>query len=470
MRSRRRRCPQRARSGLTSAQAQTLLDVTQAYYDASLGDRLVGIAEATLEQADTTLSQTHLARQVGNQSEFDLLRARVTRDNQRPVVIQRRADRDLAYFRLKQLLDFPLDQPLALTTELGDTTLADAPAALAAGATPGDTRTDTPGAGAAGGRGGDAQQGLLRVAQAQRLPQVAAELRFRPAGLSQTTSRPSARTTSPTGWCRWARVPLFTGGRIRGEVESARANLEQARLRLEQTRELAEVDARKALLQLEAAEAAWQASAGTEEQAARAYQIAELRYREGISTQTELNDLRIQLAQAQVNASPRRPRPAGRASCASLLLPALPLLGATASATAARDLRRPARWQHQRGRSDRRYSGARHRRRPAPATGAPSEETQDRGQRWSMSTRAAVRSLLAAVVLRRPATRDERGGRGKAPRRPWSARRTSRWRSAQSRRRTVPSRARWSRSSRPRSAPRSGGPVDRRPTRTTGSG
>ena len=107
-----------AEFGLTSARAQLLLDVTQAYYDAALGDRLVGDrARRRCEQADTTLSQTQLARQVGNQSEFDLLRARVTRDNQRPVVIQRRADRELAYYRLKQLLNLPLDQPLALTTD-----------------------------------------------------------------------------------------------------------------------------------------------------------------------------------------------------------------------------------------------------------------------------------------------------------------------------------------------------------------
>ena len=111
--------------GLTSAQAQLLLDVTGAYYDATLADRLFTIAQATLDQADTTLSQTQLAREVGNLSEFDLLRARVTRDNQRPVVIQRRADRDLPYYRLKSLLDIPLDEPLMLTTELGDTSVVD---------------------------------------------------------------------------------------------------------------------------------------------------------------------------------------------------------------------------------------------------------------------------------------------------------------------------------------------------------
>src|SRR5918996_4470249 len=129
--------------GLTAARAQLLLDVTQAYYDAALGDRLVTIAQATLQQADTTLSQAQLARQVGNQSEFDLLRARVTRDNQRPVVIQRQAARDLAYYRLKNLLNLPPEQPLELTSRLVDTTLVRTARLAELVETPGDTATDT---------------------------------------------------------------------------------------------------------------------------------------------------------------------------------------------------------------------------------------------------------------------------------------------------------------------------------------
>src|SRR5262249_37645154 len=111
-----------AELGLTAAQAQLALNVTQTYYDAILADRLVAIAEATLDQADTTLKRTQLGREVGTQSEFDLLRARVPRDNQRPIVIQRRADRDVAYLRLHQVLNLPSEQPLSLTSELGDTT------------------------------------------------------------------------------------------------------------------------------------------------------------------------------------------------------------------------------------------------------------------------------------------------------------------------------------------------------------
>jgi outer membrane protein TolC len=84
------------------------------------------------------------------------------------------------------------------------------------------------------------------------------------------------------------------------------------------------VDARNAFIQLEAAQAGWEASAGTVEQAARAYQIAELRYREGISTQTELLDSRIQLQEAQASRA-RAARDLQVAKVRLALLPALPI-------------------------------------------------------------------------------------------------------------------------------------------------
>src|SRR3954464_370973 len=319
--------------GLTASRAQLLLDVTSAYFDASLSDQLLSIAEATLRQADNTLSQTRLSRQVGNQSEFDLLRARVTRDNQRPVVIQRRADRDLAHYRLKQLLDFPLDQPLALATELGDTALVDSPRLAQLVANPGDTSTSTRAPVRQANEAVEAQRGLLRAAKGQRLPQLAVNSQFLQLGYPNNVSPFGADFVSDWVFSVGLQVPLFTGGRIGGDEDVARANLNQARLRLEQARELAEVDGRNAMTQLQAAEAGWQASAGTVEQAARAYKIAELRYREGISTQTELLDSRIQLQQAQA-ARARAARDLQVAKVRIALLPALPIAAPSPAAGA----------------------------------------------------------------------------------------------------------------------------------------
>jgi outer membrane protein TolC len=321
-----------AQLGLTSAQAQSLFDVTQAYYDATLGDRLVAIAEATLQQADTTLAQAQLAKDVGNQSEFELLRARVTRDNQRPVVIQRRADRDLAYIRLKQLLDLPLGEPLRLTTALGDSAVVGADKLAAIVPEQGDTAVERRVVVRQAAEAVTSQEGQLRVARSQRLPQLTLTSDFADLGYPSNGSPFGTDYVSDWSLSVALTLPLFTGGRIKGEVESARANMAQAELRLKQTRERAQLDARTAQLQLDAAVVAWEASAGTEEQAARAYQIAELRYREGISTQTELNDIRIQLAQAQSTRA-RAARDLQLARIRLALLPALPL-ASTSTTTA----------------------------------------------------------------------------------------------------------------------------------------
>ena len=323
----------RAELGLTASQAQLLLDVTEAYYDAALGDRLVAIAQATLEQADTTLSQARLARQVGNQSEFDLLRARVTRDNQRPVVIQRQAARDLAYYRLKNLLNLPPEEPLALSSPLVDTGLVQTARLAELVETPGDTAAASRVPVRQAGEAVTSGEGLLRAARAQRWPQVALTSDYAEIGYPGDVSPFGTNYLSDWVVAVGLQIPLFTGGRLKGDVAVAEAGLEQARLRLQQTRELARLDARSTQLQLGAALAGWEASAGTEEQAGRAYEIAEIRYREGISTQTELNDLRIQLAQAQANrAQAARDLQVARMRLA--LLPSLPL-GASTGAEAA---------------------------------------------------------------------------------------------------------------------------------------
>ena len=289
-----------AEIALTSAHAQVMLAVAQAYYDAVLADRLLNIAQATLAQAETTLSQTQLAKEVGNQPEFELLRARVTRDNQLPVVIQQRSARDLAYLQLKQLLKLPLDENLDLTTSLEDTTTPPGSRLAQLLSTPPDTSAAERSPVRQAHQSVLAQRSAVAVARAERLPTV-------------TLSSAFGRVAFPTGFPSWdqfltnwtvtasLQLPIFLGGAIRGDKLIAEANEREAEARLRQTRQLAAVDTRNAIAQLRAAEAQYAASAGTESQASRAYDIAQLRYREGISTQTELSASRIQLQQARAN-------------------------------------------------------------------------------------------------------------------------------------------------------------------------
>ena len=312
--------------GITSAQAQVQLDVTQAYYDALLSDRLVAIAESALVQSERTLRQVQLTRSVGSASEFELIRARVTRDNQRPGWLQSRTNRDLAYVRLRQLLNVPPDQSLALTDSIAESPVSgpvatpepitsvvvnvaevlrldpQVRAAVERVLAASDTGVAVRAPVTQALKGVEVAQQQLRATKAQRFPSIGANTNY------QRLAYPVGVLPRSLGdfFPNWTvgiglSYPFFSGGRLRGEVQAAEAGVQEARQRLRLAQEGATLDARQAVAQLTEAEASWQASVGTAEQAQRAYDIAEVRFREGISTQIELSETRNQLQQALAN-------------------------------------------------------------------------------------------------------------------------------------------------------------------------
>lgn len=346
-----------ANIGITSAQAQVQLEVTQAYYDALLTARLVAISESSLVQSERTLRQVQLTRNVGSASEFELIRARVTRDNQRPGWLQSRTNRDLAYVRLRQLLNLPPDQPLALTDSIAESPVS-APAASQAQITTvnvnvAEVLTIDPQVQAAVSRvlagsdtgigtrapvqqaikGVEVAQQQLRATKSQWLPSIAATTNY------QRFAYPVGVLPISLGdfFPNWTvgiglSYPFFTGGRVRGEVQAAEASVIEARQRLRLAQEGATLDARQAVAQLIESEASWQASVGTAEQAQRAYDIAEVRFREGISTQLELSETRNQLQQALANRA-QAARNLQVARKRLELLPYLPLSQSSTSST-----------------------------------------------------------------------------------------------------------------------------------------
>jgi len=319
---------------LTAQRAQLRLDVTQSYFDAALADRLVALAESSAVQTENVLRQTQLARNVGNVSEFELLRAQVSSANQRPIVIQRQSDREVAYLRLKQMLNLPLDAPLQLTTVVDDSAATNA--ALASIGVPADTAAVDRATVRQAAEAIDAQRGLLKIAKAQRFPTLALTSQYGKVAfpLNNFPGSGDFRTNWTIGVA--SQIPLFTGGRIKGDQMVAEANLRESQARYDQLREFAALDSRVTINNLLQARAAWQASQGTAEQAARAYSIATVRYKEGISTQIELNDARILLEQAVANrALAARDLQVARVKLA--LLPDLPLQvgGSTQASTQA---------------------------------------------------------------------------------------------------------------------------------------
>lgn len=323
-----------AEFAVTSAEAQLILDIVQAYYDAATADLQVRIAQIALEQADTTLRQTEQRRAVGSQPEFDVLRARVARDNQRTALIAREVERDVAYIRLKQVLNLPIDLPLQLTTELTDTAFAQTPTLAETVAEPGDSTAESRLVVRQAEEALRAQEALAKVARSQQYPQLVLSSSYGNVGYPSNYD-----PFSPDYFTNWnvsvgLQIPVFTGGRIKGDKAVADANVEEARLRLRQLTKLARVDARSTYSNLDAARVAWEASEGTVQQAQRAYEIAELRFREGLSTQTELLDARLALQTAE-STRVEAARILQIARVRAALIDALPLAGGSAIASPA---------------------------------------------------------------------------------------------------------------------------------------
>jgi outer membrane protein TolC len=327
---------------LVGSRAQVLFDVTQAYFDAALSDRLVAIAEATLDQADATMVQIQAGFGAGTQPEFEVLRARVNRDNQLPLVIRARVNREIAVLRLKQLLDLPPDTDVRLADALDDERLAppqpfvEAVAAIESSLPSGSPTTlrslalPDRNAVAEAQTAIQAREASLAVVQAERRPTVNFTSNYSRIAFPEVLLPAFNRTN----WSIGAQftMPLLTGGRQKGDEMVARADVEQARIQLRQTEELAALDTRSAWAELVAARAAWAATSGTVQQATRAFEIAQVRYQAGLSTQLELSDSRLLSQQAEANrAQAARDLQVARARAA--LLPNLPVgAGGTAGA------------------------------------------------------------------------------------------------------------------------------------------
>ncbi|MHB1312804.1 MAG: TolC family protein, partial [Gemmatimonadaceae bacterium] len=255
---------------------------------------------------------------VGTSAEFDVLRARVTRDNARPAAIQAHSNRDIAYLRLRQLLGLSLNGPMTLTSSVRDNLTADEAMAQTAStvlmgpvALPRDNTSATPDTTVAhrvavrqATDNVEAQKYALKAARWERLPSVQVTSTYQRFGYPPDgTFLPNSFGLFYPNWTATMgfSFPVIASGRIKGDRMVAQANYIDAQQRLSQAREAAELDARVAINQYEQAQAAYAASVGTDEQAAKAYEIAEVRFKEGISTLLELDQSRTQLQQARMN-------------------------------------------------------------------------------------------------------------------------------------------------------------------------
>jgi outer membrane protein len=283
-----------ARLEVEEAETEMALQIRTAYLQAVLAREFVAISREAFDLASAQLEQVELFRQQGTASEFDVLRARVERDNLEPAIVEAVNARRLAELNLKRLINIPADQPIALATDL-DAQIADVDRTALQAALDGRAALRSLDAVVA------AREDAVRIARADRLPSLGAAATF------AYQAFPNQVTPFDTDWRRdWSvgvqlSIPVFDGFRTSGRVRQARAELEQTRLLREQVRQGIELELEAALGEFDDARAQIEARSATVAQARRTLELAELRFRSGLATQLDISSARLLLEQARVN-------------------------------------------------------------------------------------------------------------------------------------------------------------------------
>lgn len=293
-----------ARHGRAASEAsyrRTLSDVElrarTAYYDALLAEAQVRVRENAVDLAEERLAQVRLFYDVGTAAEFDLLTAQVAVENERPALIRARNAFRLAMNDVKRVAGLPLDEALTLTDTLAyrpvDVDLEEATAAAMV------TRADL----ASRKESVELAEELVKVESAESYPTLSLQL-----DLSRRASSadfvPDDRDFSQSASAALAlEIPIFDGRRTQGRTLQARADYVESLERLRGLEKDVRLEVLDAWQSVEAAAEAVEATRATVERARKAYDIASVRFKSGLSTQLELDEAEQSLFEAESNAA-----------------------------------------------------------------------------------------------------------------------------------------------------------------------
>lgn len=284
-------------ASVESARTQAALAARLAYYQALLDRALLDVQEKALENAQARLRQVEEFYEAGTASEFDLLTAQVEVDNIRPRLIEARNRLELDRNELKRVIGVPLDREVQLTdsfsTPAASSDMEMAEALRQALQERADLRSQQLAV--------DLQQQSLTAERMDALPALSLN-----AGLSRRASSddliPPERDFSQTTSVGLSlEVPLFDGRSRAGRVQQAEAAVTRERFRLQQLREDVRLEVQQAVLALSAAREETEASRSNVRRAERALEIAQVRFRNGLSSQVEVNDAELAVTEARSN-------------------------------------------------------------------------------------------------------------------------------------------------------------------------
>jgi outer membrane protein TolC len=293
-----------ARHGRAASEAQyerALADVAlktkEDYYAVLLAGAAVEVREGAVQLATERVDQVRLFRDVGTASDFDVLTAEVDLENLRPDLIRARNDLRLAENGLKRTIGLPLDEEVALVDTLAfiPVTIALEDAQARAFAARADLEAEA--------QTVELREELVNVERAEAFPTLSLSLDVTRRSSSEDFV-PEERDFSQSAIAALALdIPVFDGRRTQGRALQARADYVEAQERYRALERDVQLQVQDTWQTVEAAAQTVEATGATGERANRAYEIASVRFREGLSTQLELDEAEQAVTEARLNAA-----------------------------------------------------------------------------------------------------------------------------------------------------------------------
>ena len=262
-------------------------DAKQAYYACLLARAMVRVADESVVTFRRHQADAQQMLDVGLVSNFEVLRAKTEVGAREADLVAAKNAVRLAIENLRRILALPESKPLRLVAKLEWTPMQGAVEDLVAQAL--EKRPEI----LALEKAIDASKQNVKRVKGEFLPKAGAT--------ADWTNIEGGGQLMPEGWTLGvgAQLDIFTGGRRIHDMGEAKAQLRSLEHQLEDIRRLIELDVRNAHIQTEDALARVRQEQGTVELGREGRRLAQLRFQEGVGTQTETLDAELALRNAE---------------------------------------------------------------------------------------------------------------------------------------------------------------------------
>ncbi|MCX6153312.1 MAG: TolC family protein [Candidatus Kapabacteria bacterium] len=283
-----------SREQLKSSFTKTVLDVKKAFYGALMAKEFVEIVKTSTQKAEENLSQAKAFFEEGFIPEYDIIRADIAVQNLKPMLINAQSAYSNALNGLKFLIGGDINNDIEVSGILNADTSEAMPDENKIMKSVLDNNFEL--------KTVDMlkrlSQDMIDLRKSEFYPSVAVFSNYQYTMQSDDASLSNKLKTWTAG-INFS-ISLFNGLQSNARLEQAQVDLINAEQRFKQASEGIKFKTKSALLQFNQTKEVLLAQERGVSQSEKGYEIALIRYKEGMGSQMEINDADIQLRQARL--------------------------------------------------------------------------------------------------------------------------------------------------------------------------